>query len=149
MADASKVDNFAPDESPTLPSFVEDVTGATHDYAKFPTMTNTERQTPKTYFKVTRRCFAYSWGNSRIDNDRIFQRKLFFGDLPYVPLARIFDYLTVGEKLNSASVSKAWLKYVKESFRLCSEFSLRRLRPGAKVIWVDDNSLKRLFLGIS
>ena len=54
-------------------------------------------------------------------------KPIFFGHLPDVALRRIFAELTIGEKLRTAPVSKAWNSYVTISLRSETELSYRQL----------------------
>ena len=65
--------------------------------------------------------------NSEAEEEEGRSKPIFFGHLPDVALRRIFAELTVGEKLRTAPVCKAWNSYVTISLRSETELSYRQL----------------------
>ena len=87
--------------------------------------------------------------DSSAEDTHLKERPFFFGDLPYLVVMNIFDHFTIGEKLQTASVSKAWRNYAMVSLRSETKIKSRQFPSVRYRVAVDTEIMSRFLLQMS
>ena len=71
----------------------------------------------------------YATGDETNDESGVSKESVLFGHLPYDVHTKIFDKLTISEKLRTLSVSKAWCAHAFASLRKVTKLDMHELSP--------------------